>query len=59
MGVVIPHKFRICNECTRDIVCDNCDKMVSQKKEISANLNNLKNQPPNEFGHMLPKYRTI
>ena len=36
--------------------CDNCDKLVSQNKEFSANLNELRRQPPNENGHMLPKY---
>ena len=27
-------------------------------KEFSANLNEKKRQPPNKFGHMLPKYTT-
>ena len=30
-------------------------KLVSQKKEFSANLNELKREAPNEVGHMLPK----
>ena len=58
MGVVIPHKMKNCNKCTKDILCDGCDKLVNQNKEFSANLNELKRQPPNEFGHMLPKYIT-
>ena len=57
-GVVIPHKMRNCSECKKDILCDNCDKLVNQKKEFSANLNELKREPPNKFGHMLPKYTT-
>ena len=55
-GVVIPHKMRNCNNCTKDILCDDCDKSVNQNKEFSANLNEVKRQPPNDFGHMLPKY---
>ena len=57
-GVVIPHKMRNCSECKRDILCDGCDKLVNQRKEFSAILNEMKRQPPNEFGHMLPKYTT-
>ena len=56
-GVVIPHKMRICSDCEKDILCDNCDKLVNQNKEFSANLNELKREPPNEFRHMLPKYK--
>ena len=47
--------MRICNECTKDILCDDCDKLVNENKEFSANLNGMKIQPPNDFGHMLPK----
>ena len=56
MGVVIPHQMRDCNICANDSLCDNCDKLVNQNKEFSANLNELKRQPPNELGYMLPKY---
>ena len=56
MGVVIPHKMRNCNDCTTDSLCDRCEKLVNQRKEFSTNLNERKRQPPNEFGHMLPKY---
>ena len=56
MGVVIPHKMRNCNKCTKEILCDDCNKLVNQKKEFSANLNELKREKPNDFGHMLSKY---
>ena len=56
MGVVIPHKIRNCDKCTKDIFCEGCEEIVNRNKEFSANLNELKRQPPNEFGHMLPKY---
>ena len=55
-GVVIPHKMRNCTDCKIDSLCDNCDRLVNQRKEFSANLNEMKRQPPNQFGHMLPKY---
>ena len=55
-GVVIPHKLRNCNKCIKDQLCDGCDILVNQNKEFSANLNELKREKPNDFGHMLPKY---
>ena len=55
-GVVIPHKMRNCNDCKIDSLCDRCDKLVNQKKEFSANLNDRKREKPNDCGHMLPKY---
>ena len=55
-GVVIPHKMKNCYKCTKHLLCDNSDKLVNQNKEFSANLNEMKRQPPNRFGHMLPKY---
>ena len=48
--------MRNCHYCKKDIICDICDELVNQKKEFSVNLNELKRQPPNEFGYMLPKY---
>ena len=47
-----------CSECKYDVLCDNCNKLVYQRKEFSANLVELKREAPNEFGHMLPKYIT-
>ena len=55
-GVVIPHKMRTCSDCKNDIPCENCDKLVNQRKEFSANLSELKREKPNDHGHMLPKY---
>ena len=56
MGVVIPQKMRNCNKCSKDQLCDDCDKLVNQNKEFSANLNELKREKPNDFGYTLPKY---
>ena len=56
MVVVIPHKMRNCNKCTKDQLCDNCDELVNQNKEFSANLNELEREKPNDLAHMLPKY---
>ena len=55
-GVVIPHKTIYCTDCKKDFLCDSCDKLVNRKKEFSANLNELKREKPNDFGHRLPKY---
>ena len=55
-GVAIPHKIKICNKCTKDLLCENCDKLINQDKVFSAKLNELNREPPNEFGNMLPKY---
>ena len=49
-GVVIPHKMRNCGDSKNYILCDNCDNLVNQRKEISANLNELKRKPSNQFG---------
>ena len=56
LGVILPHKMRNCTDCKKDILCESCDNLVNQKKEFSANLNELKRQTPNDSGHMLPKY---
>ena len=45
-----------CSECKKDFLCNQWDKLVNQKKEFSANLNELKRESPNKFGPMLPKY---
>ena len=41
-GVVIHHKMKNCGDCKKDILCDECDKLLNQKKEFSANLNEMK-----------------
>ena len=56
MGVVIPHKIRNCNNCTKDFLCDECDEFVNQNKKFFAELDELKREPPNQFAYMLPKY---
>ena len=42
MGVVIPDEITNCNKCSKIIFRDDCDKLVNQNKEVSANLNDLK-----------------
>ena len=51
--------MRNCDKYTKDILCDGCDKLVNKANEFSANLNELKGNAPNEFGHILPCYETI
>ena len=48
-GVVIPHKMKNCVDCKKNMLCDICDKLVNQKKEFTANLNELKREKPNDF----------
>ena len=55
-GVVIPHKIKNCNKCTKDLLCEHCDILINQDKVFSAKLNELNREPPIEFGNMLPKY---
>ena len=53
---VIPHKLRKCGDCKKALLCYNCDKLINQRKEFSANLNASKRQAPNGISHMLPEY---
>ena len=55
MGVVVPHKMGNCGDCKKDILGDNCDILINQRKYFSTNINERRREPPNEFGHMLPK----
>ena len=48
--------MRSCTDCQKDISCDRFDKLVNRREGISANLNELKRDPLNEIGHMLPMY---
>ena len=57
-GVVILHKLKKCSKYEIASLCDRCDKLVNQKKEFSANLKEMKTEPPNIVGHMLPKFIT-
>ena len=51
MGVVIPHKLRNCLQCKNNSLFFNCDILVDQNKEFSANFNELKRQTFIEYGH--------
>ena len=51
-GIVIPKQARYCTDCKKDSICTGCDKKMNQIKEIAPNLNELKRQPANSFGHM-------
>ena len=55
-GIRIPTKMRFCNECNDNKMCNKCNHQINENKEFEANLNELKRQPPNEFGYMLPYY---
>ena len=49
--------MRRCIECNGKTLCTTCINQVNENKEIEANLNFLKRQHPNEFGHLLPYYK--
>ena len=53
-GLVIPGKMRFCNEKSKEKSFDSCIYEVNENKESKANLNLLKSQAPNPFGHMPP-----
>ena len=55
-GVIIPTKMRRCNACKDGILCSTCNNQINENKEFEANLNLLKREAPNRFGHMLPYY---
>ena len=53
-GIIIPTKMRQCNECKDGKLCATCNNLINENKEFEANLNLLKRDVPNQFGHMLP-----
>ena len=57
-GIVIPVKLKRCNECKDEILCDECNNQVNENKKVEANLSLLKRGVPNQFGHMIPHYRS-
>ena len=56
-GVVIPHNLRYCREGQNNSLCDKRDKIVTQRKEFTADINELQRRPPDENSHMLPWYK--
>ena len=56
IGIVIPAKMRRCDKCRGKIRCATCNNQINENKEIEANLNLLKGEASNEFGHMLPSF---
>ena len=55
--VIIPKKMRFCKKCNNIKMCDSCNNQINENKEFEANLNLLKRDEPNNFGHMLPYYK--
>ena len=58
-GIIIPTKMRFCNECNDNKMCVKCNNHIIENKEFEANLNLLKRNALNEFGHMLPYYKIL
>ena len=40
--VLIPSANKYCSDCEKNVLYDNCDKLVNQTKEFAANLNEIK-----------------
>ena len=51
---VLPMKARYCTECEISSKCDACDQKTNQIEEFEENPNELKRQPINKNGQMLP-----
>ena len=58
-GVIILTKLRFCDECNDKRMCKKRNNEVNECKEFEAKLNELKRDPPNEFGYMLPGFREM
>ena len=56
-GIVIPGKMRFCNVCNGNIICNTCNIQFNEKEEFETNINLIKRETPNQFGHMLPHYK--
>ena len=41
-GVVVPNEKKKCGELKKNLLCDNCDKLVNQRKMFSANRKEFK-----------------
>ena len=48
--------MRRCNNCNGETPCSECKNQVNENKEFEANLNLLKRDVSNQFGHRLPYY---
>ena len=56
-GIIIPAKMKLCDEYNDNKMCDKCNNLINENKEFEVSLNELKRQPPNDFGYMLPHYK--
>ena len=57
IGIITPKKMRFCNLCNIKRMCNGCNNQVNENKEFDGNINLLKRQAPNQFGHMLLYYK--
>ena len=48
--------MRLCKECKDGILCTTYNNKVKENEEFETNLNLLKRDVPNQFGHMLPYF---
>ena len=57
VGCVIQPEMN-CFNCEISESCQDCLSKITRIAEYSVEINKLKRQPENEFGHMLPYYET-
>ena len=56
-GIKLPTKMRRCNECKNGIFYNEYINQINETNEFEANLNEIKKQLFNQFGHMLSYYK--
>ena len=55
--IIIPTKMRFCIESKNERMGKKFNNLVNESKEFEANLNILKREFANDFGHMLPYFK--
>ena len=54
IGIVIPTKMELCNECSKENCRDRCNNQINKNNEFESSSNLLKRQAPNQFSYILP-----
>ena len=49
--------MRFCNECNKEKHCNRCKSQINEIREFESNINLLKRQAPDQYGHMLPYFK--
>ena len=49
--------WKNCDNCTKCLICGDCDKLINQTKIYASNPNEIKRQPSKQFGLMRINYK--